>query len=153
MNSYAVIRAILSLETLTHAEKVVGTVIALHLDRKNGSVRLKQETIAKEAGVSTRVVQSATTKLVQGGVFESKRTGRSTILRPMASVRISVRVDTKQASDQTRSRARKRGNGKMPWDYDLTHSTKCEEEHKRPLFLDINPTTPTIKKELGEPKK
>ena len=94
MNSYEIIRAIAAVEAMTYAEKFAGTILALHLDRAKGFIKVRQSVIAEECGLTVRVVQSAVKKMIAAGVFESTRTPRSLILKPLPSVKKSVKKHT-----------------------------------------------------------
>ena len=47
MNSYEIIRAISAVETMTYAEKFAGAILALHLDRAKGFIKVRQSVIAE----------------------------------------------------------------------------------------------------------
>ena len=121
MDTYSVQRAILQTE-LQPTDKLVGMVLALHMDRKTGKIRVRQKTIAEECGVSDRTVRKAIANLVDAAVFTSQRTGRAAILIPLWKE--SGRVERKPASDQT-------GTQVPLWVLDTTLSTRLEEEEKR----------------------
>lgn len=100
MDTYSVQRAILQTE-LQPTDKLVGMVLALHMDR---------------------TVRKAIANLVDAAVFTSQRTGRAAILIPLWKE--SGRVERKPASDQT-------GIQVPLWVLDTTLSTRPEEEEKR----------------------
>ena len=89
MDTYALQRQLLQAELLP-TEKLVGMVLALHMDKRTGKIRVRQETVAQECGVD----------------------------RPPVS------YQTGHGCPQLK---RKRA----PWEYDLAHSTRPEEEEKR----------------------
>ena len=79
MDTYALQRQLLQAELLP-TEKLVGMVLALHMDKRTGKIRVRQETVAQECGVSVRTVRRAVAALVSSGVFTSTATGRSSVL-------------------------------------------------------------------------
>lgn len=50
MDTYALQRQLLQAE-LPPTEKLVGMVLALHMDKRTGKIRVRQETVAQECGV------------------------------------------------------------------------------------------------------
>ena len=143
---------------LNITETFIGMVLALHLNRKTGTIRIKQSLLAQECKCTDRMVRKAIKRLVGAGIFNSRRTGRSAILTPAqptpgiysgivdrnagsALIGTGVpitgnktgRVEVTPVSHQTCHPCHI-GDGKMPWEHDLTHSTRVEEEHKRPIF-------------------
>lgn len=138
-NSYALIRAIINTESMTNAEKIAGVMLSVHLDRRKNQIAVRQSVIAKECGLTERCVRGAIAKMVEAGIFEKRKAGNCLVLVPLlppeaASVRTSVYI-----------RGRKRNirsgtvgivvpvaeKNRLPWDYDLTHSTAAEEKAKR----------------------
>ena len=79
MDTYALQRQLLQAELLP-TEKLVGMVLALHMDKRTGKIRVRQETVAQECGVSARTVRRAVAALVSSGVFVSVAPGRSSVL-------------------------------------------------------------------------
>lgn len=138
MNTYQIQRRILALEGLTFTERLVGMVFALHLNRKSGQIRVRQEVIAQECQCKERVVRNALVKLESAGIFSSKRTGRATVLRVLEDTgKKSVIVERHQRADQTGTTVpiRKRKTNCFQLDTEL--STRAEENAKRKekLFL------------------
>ena len=117
MTTYELQRLVVGREDLTAQERLVGMVYALHLNALTGQMRIRQEKIAAECGMSARTVRQHLQSLVQKGVFESKRTGRATILTPAG-----LTVERKP---------RKKASTRMPWMLDTEFSTRAEEEAKR----------------------
>lgn len=119
---------------LMPTEKLVGMAIALHFNKKTKTIRVRQETIAAECGVSVPTVRRAIKALVAANVFESKRTGRAAILVPVdppPSGKNSGIVERSPVSHLIAHPRSIRGRSKMPWNYDLTYSTTFEEKGKR----------------------
>ena len=58
MDTYALQRQLLQAELLP-TEKLVGMVLALHMDKRTGKIRVRQETVAQECGVSVRTVRTS----------------------------------------------------------------------------------------------
>ena len=79
MDTYALQRQLLQAE-LPPTEKLVGMVLAIHMDKRTGKIRVRQKTVARECGVSARTVRRAVAALVSSGVFVSVATGRSSVL-------------------------------------------------------------------------
>lgn len=79
VDTYALQRRLLQAELLP-TEKLVGMALALHMDKRTGKIRVRQETVAQECGVSVRTVRRAVAALVSSGVFTSTATGRSSVL-------------------------------------------------------------------------
>lgn len=133
MDTLSIQRRILAAD-LTPTEKLVGMALALHMNVKSGHIRIKQETIAKECGLSRRTVVRAVLALVDSGFFESRRTGRTAILIPVsgsAGVKESGNVEVTPVSHQKCHPCHIRGKKwTMPWECPPT-STPAEEEYKR----------------------
>ena len=134
MDTLSIQRRILAAD-LTPTEKLVGMALALHINLSTGCIRIRQATTAQECGLSTSTVKRAVRGLIEAGIFDSRRTGRATILIPLdgaASVKNSGIVErslvTHQIGHGRPIRSRQRS---MPWDIDTTLSTLAEELHKR----------------------
>lgn len=128
MDTYTVQRRLLQAD-LMPTEKLVGMALALHLDRKTGKIRVRQEALAQECGVSTRTVRRSIASLVAEGIFSSQQTGRSAILVPLGKecgIVDRPRV-AYQIGHQCPTRRRKRG----AFDLDTSLSTRVEEQNKR----------------------
>ena len=135
MDTLSIQRRVLSAD-LTPTEKLVGMALALHINLATGQIRIRQATMAQECGLSTRSVMRAVRGLVAAGIFESKRTGRATILTraeaQAESGKNSGIVEVPPASHQMRhSVTSRRKQRRMPWDLDTTLSTPAEERCKR----------------------
>ena len=90
------IQRILLAADLTPTEKLVGMALALHVNLTSGYIRIRQATTAQECGLSVSTVKRAVRGLIEAGIFDSKRTGRATILIPLddaASVKNSGIVE------------------------------------------------------------
>lgn len=122
-NSYAIIRAIAKIEGMSYAEKFAGAMLALHLDRKKNQITVKQATLAKECGLTTRCVQGAIAKIVKAGVLARVRKSRCLMLIPQMSPEESVLYAIRTAVRMT--------DKKKPWEYDPKLTTRTEEEYKR----------------------
>lgn len=161
MNSYVIIRAISAVESMTYAEKFAGAILALHLNRADGEIKVRQQLIANECGLSIRVVKSAIKKMIAAGVLEAQRRGRAAmVLRPKDSVNKSVSKKTDlENSKGDKGKQRKNGRSKVrgyapirctdthlekgqcdpsgtkksPFDRDTTYSTPGEELYKSSL--------------------
>ena len=123
MDTYALQRLILQSELLP-TEKLVGMIMALHVDSRTGKIRLSRAFIARTAGVSESTVKRAVKGLVDAGIFAVKKTGRSNIFSiASCSGKNSGRVD---GSPMTRQK------GHIDhFTVDTTHSTAAEERQKR----------------------
>lgn len=132
MDTLSLQRLLLQLD-LMPTEKLVGMALAIHFNKRAKTIRIRQETIAAECGLSLATVKRAIKALVAANVFESKRTGRAAILVP-----VEPQVSGKNSGIVERSpmshpidHQRAIGKKKMPWDYDLSLSSKPEEEGER----------------------
>lgn len=133
MDTYSIQRRILSAD-LTPTEKLVGMALALHINVATGQIRIRQSTAAKECGLSARSVLRAVRGLVAAGLFESRRTGRATILTPAQGAddgNNSGIVEVPLVTHQIRHSVTSRKGRAMPWDIDTTLSTPAEERYKR----------------------
>lgn len=80
--------------------------------------------------MSARTVRRAIAALVSSGVFVSVATGRSSVL-VAGSGKSTGRVDRPPVSYQTGHGCPQLKRKRAPWEYDLAHSTRPEEEEKR----------------------
>lgn len=128
MDTYSFQRWILQQELLP-TEKLVGMAIALHIDRKTGKIRVRQEIIAQECGVSTRTVRRAIASLVAEGILSSQKTGRSAILVPLGK-ECGI-VDRPPVTYQIGHQCPTRRREKAHFDLDTSLSTRVEEQNKR----------------------
>lgn len=85
MNTLELQRLILATD-LMPTEKLVGMTLALHLSVSSMTIRIRQQTLARECGLSARSIRRAISGLVAVGLFESRVTGRASILVPVESV-------------------------------------------------------------------
>ena len=85
MNTLELQRLILATD-LMPTEKLVGMALALHLSVSSMTIRIRQQTLARECGLSARSIRRAISGLVAVGLFESRVTGRASILVPVESV-------------------------------------------------------------------
>lgn len=128
MDTYSFQRWILQQELLP-TEKLVGMALALHIDRKTGKIRVRQEIIAQECGVSTRTVRRAVSSLVAERIFSSQQTGRSAILVPLGKeCGIVDRPPVTYLTGHQRPTGRRE---KAHFDLDTSLSTRVEEQNKR----------------------
>ena len=134
MNTLELQRLILATD-LMPTEKLVGMALALHVNLTSGHIRIRQATTAQECGLSTSTVKRAVRGLIEAGIFDSKRTGRATILIPLdgaASVKNSGIVERSLVTHQIgHGRPIRNRQRSMPWELDTTLSTPAEEMHKR----------------------
>lgn len=134
MDTYSIQRRILAAD-LTPTEKLVGMALALHLSVLSMTIRIRQQTLAHECGLSARSIRRAVSGLVAAGLFRSKVTGRASILIPLDTVEggknsgIVERTPVSHLIGHQRPIRRKQRI--MPWDIDTTLSTPAEERCKR----------------------
>nr|DAT61788.1 MAG TPA: Heat shock factor-binding protein 1 helix, Nucleus, TRANSCRIPTION.8A [Caudoviricetes sp.] len=91
-------------------------------------ISVMAETCARERG--ERQGSRAIAALVSSGVFVSVATGRSSVL-VAGSGKSTGRVDRPPVSYQTGHGCPQLKRKRAPWEYDLAHSTRPEEEEKR----------------------
>lgn len=103
--------------------------LALHIDRKTGKIRARQEIIAQECGVSTRTVRRAIASLVAEGILSSQQTGRSAVLVPLGK-ECGI-VDRPRVAYQIGHQCPTRRREKAHFDLDTSLSTRVEEQNKR----------------------
>ena len=135
MDTLSIQRLLLAAD-LTPTEKLVGMALALHVNLSTGQIRIRQATTAQECGLSSRSVMRAVRGLVAAGIFESKRTGRATILTTAeAQAESGKNSGIVERSLVTyligHGRPIRRRQRSMPWDLDTTLSTPAEERCKR----------------------
>lgn len=131
MNTLDLQRRILATDLMS-TEKLVGMALALHLSVSSVTIRVRQQTLARECGLSARSIRRAINGLVAAGLFESRITGRASILVPVESVskvkssgiveRPSV---TYLIGHQCPTRSRKKRSSR--WNPDTECSTRTEE--------------------------
>ena len=149
MNTYDLQRIIVEQNCLGSTEKLVGMVLALHLSKKSGLIRIKQETIARKCSLSERAVRNAIKGLIAQGVFTRKRTFRVDVFGPGSALeeicgiyeaasgagckRNVVPVAKDKGPNFERSHTDPSATTKSPFHRDTNYSTAIEEEYKRPL--------------------
>ena len=84
MDTYSLQWAISACDSLTSTQKLVGLMLALHIGKKSGRIRVSQEIIAQKCALSERAVRSAIQALIKVGIFVKRRTVRVDELTPNA---------------------------------------------------------------------
>ena len=82
MDTYSLQWAISACDSLTSTQKLVGLMLALHIGKKSGRIRVSQEIIAQKCALSERAVRDAIKALIKAGIFVKRRTVRVDELRP-----------------------------------------------------------------------
>ena len=82
MDTYSLQWAISACDSLTSTQKLVGLMLALHIGKKTGRIRVSQEIIAQKCSLSERATREAIKALVKAGIFVKRRTVRVDELRP-----------------------------------------------------------------------
>ena len=82
MDTYSLQWAISACDSLTSTQKLVGLMLALHVGKKNGRIRVSQDVIAQKCSLSERAVRSAIKALIEAGIFVRRRTVRVDELSP-----------------------------------------------------------------------
>jgi len=82
MDTYSLQWAISACDSLTSTQKLVGLMLALHIGKKSGRIRVSQEIIAQKCALSERAVRYAIKALITAGIFVKRRTVRVDELRP-----------------------------------------------------------------------
>lgn len=82
MDTYSLQWVISACDSLTSTQKLVGLMLALHVGKKSGRIRVSQEIIAQKCSLSERAVRDAIKALVEAGVFVKRRTVRVDELSP-----------------------------------------------------------------------
>lgn len=128
------LQRLILLAKLEPLEKLVGMVLALHLNKRAQAIRVRQKTLAAECGCSVSSVKRAIKGLVERGVFTSKRTGRAAVLVPKEPQAGGINSGIVESSPVTHLIAHPWSISKperMPWEYDTTYSSLVEEKDKR----------------------
>ncbi len=114
-------------------EKLVGMVLAHHIDKETGSIKVRQVKIAEETGYSVRSVKRAIQGLIEVGVFESKKTRGAAILHPKHfDAGKEGGMDRPPVAPVKGHRWHiKLARRAAPWVHDTELSTQAEEEGKR----------------------
>lgn len=82
MDTYSIQWVISACESLTSTQKLVGLMLALHVGKKNGRIRVSQDVIAQKCSLSERAVRDAIKALIEAGIFVRRRTVRVDELSP-----------------------------------------------------------------------
>ena len=93
MDTYSLQWAISACDSLTSTQKLVGLMLALHIGKKSGRIRVSQEIIAQKCALSERAVRDAIKALIKAGIFVKRRTVRVDELRPSAFAGIICGID------------------------------------------------------------
>ena len=114
---------------LLPSERLVGLVIAFHLNAKTRQTKLKKSTIANECGLSPRSVRRAVASLVSIGLIEEEMdNGRSSFYRiPSGNNTGTVTRDMGVTGGVTYTTPKKPSR----FDLDTEFSTPAEERNKR----------------------
>ena len=93
MDTYSLQWAISACDSLTSTQKLVGLMLALHIGKKSGRIRVSQEIIAQKCALSERAVRDAIKALIKAGIFVKRRTVRVDELRPSELAGIICGID------------------------------------------------------------
>ena len=93
MDTYSLQWAISACDSLTSTQKLVGLMLALHIGKKSGRIRVSQEIIAQKCALSERAVRGAIKALIKAGIFVKRRTVRVDELRPSEFAGIICGID------------------------------------------------------------
>ena len=93
MDTYSLQWVISACDSLTSTQKLVGLMLALHIGKKSGRIRVSQEIIAQKCALSERAVRSAIQALIKVGIFVKRRTVRVDELTPNALAGIICGID------------------------------------------------------------
>ena len=93
MDTYSLQWAISACDSLTSTQKLVGLMLALHIGKKSGRIRVSQEIIAQKCALSERAVRDAIKALIKAGIFVKRRTVRVDELRPSELAGIMCGID------------------------------------------------------------
>lgn len=93
MDTYSLQWAISACDSLTSTQKLVGLMLALHIGKKSGRIRVSQEIIAQKCALSERAVRDAIKALIKAGIFVKRRTVRVDELRPNEFAGIICGID------------------------------------------------------------
>lgn len=142
MDSYKIAAAILNATDLTAMEKLVSLVLAHYYDKKQGGTRVRTKRIAEKAGCSQGTVKRAVKALQIKGYISSIRSEYEIPLL-VFNTRINIGLDggvtqTPPGITQTPPPAKKRRVGDGLFHRDTTHSTRFEEEQKRPMLMALD---------------
>lgn len=114
---------------LLPSEKLVGLIIAFHLNSKTGSTRLFRRTLVDESGLSLPSVKRAVKALAKMRLISKKSTGRSSMFSLVCSGNNTGTVegspvDHQKVHDEPLSK-------RFKDDLDTEFSTPIEEKNKR----------------------
>lgn len=93
MDTYSLQWVISACDSLTSTQKLVGLMLALHIGKKSGRIRVSQEIIAQKCALSERAVRDAIKALIKAGIFVKRRTVRVDELRPSELAGIICGID------------------------------------------------------------
>lgn len=102
MTTYQLQRKILE-AGLSMSEAYIGFVLALHLNKKTGEIKVKQETIANKCGCSARTVMRAVKAISEAGIWRvQKRRGAAAIIPACDNTGKNTGTDVTPLSPKTR---------------------------------------------------
>ena len=130
MDTYSLQWAISACDSLTSTQKLVGLMLALHIGKKSGRIRVSQEIIAQKCALSERAVRDAIKALIKAGIFVKRRTVRVDELRPSELAGIICGID--QAATGSGSKRNvvpgvRRNKQAGRWNLETADSTRAEE--------------------------
>ena len=157
MDTYSLQWAISACDSLTSTQKLVGLMLALHIGKKSGRIRVSQEIIAQKCALSERAVRDAIKALIKAGIFVKRRTVRVDELRPGELAGIICGIDqTATGAGSKRNVVPGVNRKKRPSRYnpDTECSTRAEEigkydekqfqaEMRRSALRHAQPSAPT----------
>ena len=133
MDTYSLQWAISACDSLTSTQKLVGMMLALHIGKKTGRIRVSQEIIAQKCSLSERATREAIKALVKAGIFVKRRTVRVDELRPGELAGKLCGID--QAATGSGSKRHvvpgvRRKKQASRWNLETADSTRAEEVGK-----------------------
>ena len=133
MDTYSLQWAISACDSLTSTQKLVGLMLALHIGKKSGRIRVSQEIIAQKCALSERAVRDAIKALIKAGIFVKRRTVRVDELRPSELAGKLCGID--QAATGSGSKRHvvpgvRRNKQAGRWNLETADSTRAEEVGK-----------------------
>ena len=132
MNSYELQNLIADFPGLSGTEKLVGLMMALHLNKKTQQIKIKQETLARKCSLGERAVRAAIKTLVEKGLFERKRTFRTDeFVLGSALGKICGNMERHHVPVASGTICRLQSLKTTPGAAELLHSSKAEEKAKQ----------------------
>ena len=133
MDTYSLQWAISGCDSLTSTQKLVGLMLALHISKKTGRIRVSQGIIAQRCSLSERAVRGAIKALVKAGIFAKRRTVRVDELSPGALAGKLCGID--QAARGSGSKRHvvpgaRQNKQAGRWNLETADSTRAEEVGK-----------------------